>query len=157
METTVERLEAMFVKSEADLEYIEKRLKLDFINRPAETGSTAENPAVMLENLRTIRSKHSELSTQLKEISAAQSESMKNIRSSLNSVSELIQNLQHNQDLKVEPLTEEEKKAVELIGSFLTDTKSQVRPFNDVTRLMFRFSHTIVSLLMQEDPAGFCR
>ncbi|KAM6983956.1 SKA complex subunit 2 [Tautogolabrus adspersus] len=127
METTVERLEAMFVKSEADLEYIEKRLKLDFINRPAETGSTAEeNPAVMLENLRTIRSKHSELCTQLKEISAAQSESMNNIRSSLNSVSQLIQNLQQNQDLKVEPLTEEEKKAAELIGSFLTETKSQV-------------------------------
>uniref|UniRef100_A0A3Q4GIE5 Spindle and kinetochore-associated protein 2-like n=1 Tax=Neolamprologus brichardi TaxID=32507 RepID=A0A3Q4GIE5_NEOBR len=32
METTVEKLEAMFLKAEADLDYIEKRLKLDFIN-----------------------------------------------------------------------------------------------------------------------------
>lgn len=31
-----------FLKSKADLEYIEKRLKLDFINNIAENGSHAE-------------------------------------------------------------------------------------------------------------------
>ncbi|XP_074529141.1 SKA complex subunit 2 isoform X2 [Halichoeres trimaculatus] len=127
MESTVERLEAMFVKSEADLEYIEKRLKLDFINRPAEGVSTAEeNPAVMLENLKSIRSKHSELCSQLKEISAAHSESMKNLRSSLSSVSHVIQNLQQNQGLQAEPLTEEEKEAAKLLESFLKESTSQI-------------------------------
>ncbi|XP_056909831.1 spindle and kinetochore-associated protein 2 isoform X3 [Takifugu flavidus] len=38
METAVEKVEAMFLKSKADLEYIEKRLKLDFINSGAENG-----------------------------------------------------------------------------------------------------------------------
>ncbi|XP_034539290.1 spindle and kinetochore-associated protein 2 [Notolabrus celidotus] len=123
MESTVERLEAMFSKSEADLEYIEKRLKLDFINKPAE-----ENPAVMLENLKSIRSKHSELCTQLKEISAAHSESMKNLKSSLSSVSEVVQNLQQNQDLKVEPLTDNEKEAAKLLESFLTESTAQISP-----------------------------
>ncbi|XP_035770704.1 spindle and kinetochore-associated protein 2 [Neolamprologus brichardi] len=42
METTVEKLEAMFLKAEADLDYIEKRLKLDFINSSAENGCPAE-------------------------------------------------------------------------------------------------------------------
>ncbi|CAJ1064457.1 spindle and kinetochore-associated protein 2-like isoform X1 [Xyrichtys novacula] len=129
MESTVERLEAMFLKSEADLEYIEKRLKLDFINRPAEGTSTAEeNPAVMLENLKTIRSKHSELCTQLKEISAAHGESMNNLRSGLSSVNSIIQNLQQNQDLQVEPLTQEQKEAAELLESFLTENKSKISP-----------------------------
>uniref|UniRef100_A0A3Q3EJC6 Uncharacterized protein n=1 Tax=Labrus bergylta TaxID=56723 RepID=A0A3Q3EJC6_9LABR len=78
METTVERLEAMKLQSDYNL--------IKHVNTSVQImKGEVLNP--------TIRSKHSELSTQLKEISAAQSESMKNIRSSLNSVSELIQNL----------------------------------------------------------------
>lgn len=36
------RVFLQFLKSEADLEYIEKRLKLDFINSTAENGCPAE-------------------------------------------------------------------------------------------------------------------
>ncbi|XP_054873247.1 spindle and kinetochore-associated protein 2 isoform X2 [Amphiprion ocellaris] len=45
METTVEKLEAMFLKSEADLDYIEKWLKLDFMNT-AENGCPVEVEAL---------------------------------------------------------------------------------------------------------------
>uniref|UniRef100_UPI0037E8DA60 TIP41-like protein isoform X2 n=1 Tax=Semicossyphus pulcher TaxID=241346 RepID=UPI0037E8DA60 len=120
--------ELKFVKSEADLEYIEKRLKLDFINRPAEGGAAEENPAVMLENLRTIRTKHSELCSQLKEISAAHSQSMTSIKTSLSSVSQIIQSMQQSHELQGEPLTEAEKEAAKLLGSVLTETSSQVCP-----------------------------
>ncbi|KAM9385259.1 SKA complex subunit 2 isoform 2-T2 [Pholidichthys leucotaenia] len=101
METTVDKLEAMFLKSEADLEYIEKRLKLDFMNSTAENGCPAkENPTVMLENLKTIKAKHSELCSQVKAISAAQKESMNSVRNSLNSVMELMQQLQKTSDVE---------------------------------------------------------
>ncbi|XP_044078410.1 spindle and kinetochore-associated protein 2 isoform X2 [Siniperca chuatsi] len=93
-----------FLKSEADLEYIEKRLKLDFINNTAENGSPAEeNPAVMLENLRAIKAKHTALCSQVKEIAAAQKESMDSIRNNLNNVMELIQHFQQTTDVEVPP------------------------------------------------------
>ncbi|XP_026183758.1 SKA complex subunit 2 isoform X2 [Mastacembelus armatus] len=104
METTVDKLEAMFQKSEADLEYIEKRLKLDFINNTTENGcSVEENPLMMLENLRAIKAKHTELCSQMKEITAAQKQSMDSIRNSLNSVMELMQHFQQTTDVEVLP------------------------------------------------------
>ncbi|XP_033504473.1 SKA complex subunit 2 isoform X5 [Epinephelus lanceolatus] len=129
METTVEKLEAMFLKSEADLDYIEKRLKLDFINSAAENGCPAEeNPAVMLENLRAIKAKHTELCSQVKEIAAAQKESMDSIRNNLSSAMELVQHFQQTTDVEVQPLTESEQESAELLGSAVTDTTTQVPP-----------------------------
>ncbi|KAM9348687.1 SKA complex subunit 2 [Symphorus nematophorus] len=129
METTVEKLEAMFVKSEADLEYIEKRLKLDFINNTAENGCPAEeNPAVMLENLRAIKAKHTALCSQVKEIAAAQKESMDSIRNNLSSVMELIQHFQQTTDVEVQPMTESEQQAAELLGSASTESTAEVPP-----------------------------
>uniref|UniRef100_A0A3Q3RLP3 Protein FAM33A n=1 Tax=Mastacembelus armatus TaxID=205130 RepID=A0A3Q3RLP3_9TELE len=88
-------------KSEADLEYIEKRLKLDFINNTTENGCSVENPLMMLENLRAIKAKHTELCSQMKEITAAQKQSMDSIRNSLNSVMELMQHFQQTTDVEV--------------------------------------------------------
>uniref|UniRef100_A0A3P8SX89 Protein FAM33A n=1 Tax=Amphiprion percula TaxID=161767 RepID=A0A3P8SX89_AMPPE len=68
METTVEKLEAM------------------------------ENPVVMLENLKVIKAKHSALCAQVKDIAAAQKESMDSIRNNLNSAMELIQHFQQTTD-----------------------------------------------------------
>ncbi|XP_028451172.1 SKA complex subunit 2 isoform X2 [Perca flavescens] len=129
METTVEKLEAMFLKSEADLEYIEKRLKLDFINNAAENGCPAEeNPALMLENLRAIKAKHTALCSQVKEISAAQKESMASIRSDLSSAMELVQHLQQTADVEVPPLTAPEQEAAELLGTAASGTTTEVPP-----------------------------
>ncbi|XP_035864729.1 spindle and kinetochore-associated protein 2 isoform X2 [Sander lucioperca] len=129
METTVEKLEAMFLKSEADLEYIEKRLKLDFINNTAENGCPAEeNPALMLENLRAIKAKHTALCSQVKEIAVAQKESMDSISSDLSSAMELVQHLQQTTDVEVPPLTAPEREAAELLGTATSETTTEVPP-----------------------------
>ncbi|KAG7515584.1 spindle and kinetochore-associated protein 2 [Solea senegalensis] len=128
MESTVDKLEVMFQKSQADLEYIEKRLKLDFINSTAENGGSAEeNPAVVLENLRSLKAKHAALSSQVKEIAAAQKESMDSIRNNLESVMKVIQNVQQTADVEVQPLTESERESVELLlASALIQTTPEV-------------------------------
>ncbi|XP_047193322.1 spindle and kinetochore-associated protein 2 [Scophthalmus maximus] len=129
MESTVEKLEAMFMKSEADLEYIGKRLKLDFINSTAENGCpTEENPAVMLENLRALKAKHTMLCSQLKEITAAQKESMESIRNNLGSVMKLIQHVQQTTDMEVEPLTGLEQESAELLSSAISKNSTEVPP-----------------------------
>ncbi|XP_034406466.1 spindle and kinetochore-associated protein 2 [Cyclopterus lumpus] len=129
METTVEKLEAMFLKSEADLEYIERRLKLDFIKSAAETGCPAEeNPAVMLENLRAIKAKHAALCSQVKEIAAAQKESMDSIRNNLGGAMELVQRFQQNTDVEVQPLTASERQSAELLVLAVSETTTEVPP-----------------------------
>ncbi|KAM9846764.1 SKA complex subunit 2 [Aulostomus maculatus] len=128
MEATVEKLEAMFQKSEADLEYIERRLKLDFINSTAENGRFAgENPAVMLEKLRAIKAKHTSLCDQVKEIAAAQKESMDSIRGHLSGVTELIQNLQQTSGVEVPPPTEAEQEAAQLLNLGPTDRQTTTK------------------------------
>ncbi|XP_063751284.1 spindle and kinetochore-associated protein 2 isoform X1 [Eleginops maclovinus] len=123
METTVEKLEAMFLKSEADLEYIEKRLKLDFLNKASANGCpTEENPAVMLENLRAIKAKHTALCSQVKEIAEAQKESMDSIRNNLSTAMELVQHFQQTTDVQVDPLTESEQESAELLDTFVGET-----------------------------------
>ncbi|KAM8897244.1 SKA complex subunit 2 isoform 2-T2 [Spinachia spinachia] len=127
METTVEKLEAMFLKSEADLEYIERRLKLDFIKNTAENGCpTEENPALMLENLRAIKAKHAALCTQVKEIAAEQKESMDSIRNNLGSAMQLVQRFQQTTNVEVQPLTESEREAAELLGSGVSETITEI-------------------------------
>uniref|UniRef100_A0A3Q3JYR0 Protein FAM33A n=1 Tax=Monopterus albus TaxID=43700 RepID=A0A3Q3JYR0_MONAL len=94
-------------RSEADLEYIEKRLKLDFINNTAENGGPPEeNPAVMLENLRVIKAKHTALCSQVKDITTAQKDCMDSIKNNLGSVMELIQHFQQTIDVEVQIYTE---------------------------------------------------
>uniref|UniRef100_A0A8D2ZNI2 Protein FAM33A n=1 Tax=Scophthalmus maximus TaxID=52904 RepID=A0A8D2ZNI2_SCOMX len=114
-----------FMKSEADLEYIGKRLKLDFINSTAENGCPTENPAVMLENLRALKAKHTMLCSQLKEITAAQKESMESIRNNLGSVMKLIQHVQQTTDM--EPLTGLEQESAELLSSAISKNSTEVR------------------------------
>ncbi|XP_028276815.1 SKA complex subunit 2 [Parambassis ranga] len=127
METTVEKLEAMFLKSEADLGYIEKRLQLDFINNTAQNGCPAEdNPVLMLENLKAIKVKYSALCSQVKEIEAAQKESMCSIRNNLSSVMELIQHFEQTTDVEVEALTEFEQELVAQLGSTVGTTAEVV-------------------------------
>lgn len=130
METTVDKLEAMFLKSEADLEYIEKRLKLDFINNTAENGGPPEeNPAVMLENLRVIKAKHTALCSQVKDITTAQKDCMDSIKNNLGSVMELIQHFQQTIDVEVQPRTESEQECrADLLGSTAGHITTEVLP-----------------------------
>ncbi|XP_030601616.1 SKA complex subunit 2 isoform X2 [Archocentrus centrarchus] len=126
METTVEKLEAMFLKAEADLDYIEKRMKLDFITNAAENGCPAENPAMMLENLKTIKSKHSALCSQVKELTNAQKDTMDSIRNNLSSVMELIQHFEQTTDVEVETLTQSEQESAALLSAPVSHTTAEV-------------------------------
>ncbi|XP_054586464.1 TIP41-like protein isoform X2 [Nothobranchius furzeri] len=115
--------ELKFLKSEADLEYIERRLKLDFINGEAANGcSTEENVAVMLENLKAIKAKHLLLKSQVKDIAEAQQDSMESIRSNFSKVMELVQHCQQASDLEAESLTELEKESAVVLGSTVPQT-----------------------------------
>ncbi|CAL8275908.1 unnamed protein product [Arctogadus glacialis] len=130
METTVEKLEAMFQKSEADLDYIEKRLKLDFINAH-HTGDGApaeENLVGMLDSLGQIKAKHAALSTQVQEIATAQKESMDSIRGQLDGTLQLIQHFQQTDNSKISPLTEEAQEAAELIAQGPSQSMTDVTP-----------------------------
>lgn len=60
-----------------------------------------DNPVLMLENLKAIKVKYSELCSQVKEIAAAQKESMCSIRNNLSSVMELIQHFEQTTDVEV--------------------------------------------------------
>ncbi|KAK0148804.1 Spindle and kinetochore-associated protein 2 [Merluccius polli] len=112
------QLFVQFQKSEADLDYIEKRLKLDFINAN-HTGDGApaeENLVGLLEYLGPIKAKHAALSTQVKEITAAHKESMDSIRSQLDGTLQLIQHFQQTGITEISALTDSEREAAELCG-----------------------------------------
>uniref|UniRef100_A0A3B4B1Y5 Protein FAM33A n=1 Tax=Periophthalmus magnuspinnatus TaxID=409849 RepID=A0A3B4B1Y5_9GOBI len=102
MEPAVEKLEALFQKSEADLDYIEKRLKLDFINTASESGCTAqENPVAMLEHLRAIKARHAALSSQVQELASEQRQTMDSLRANMEQAVEVLSQLQNTAQLKV--------------------------------------------------------
>nr|XP_057943391.1 spindle and kinetochore-associated protein 2 isoform X3 [Doryrhamphus excisus] len=114
METAVENLELMFSKSEAGLDHIEKRLKLDLTNHTAENGRfPEENPAMMLERLRAIKDKHTALCSQMTEIAAAQKESMFSTRENINRAAALIQHFAQT-GMEVHSLAESVQKLEEL-------------------------------------------
>ncbi|XP_077597070.1 SKA complex subunit 2 isoform X1 [Stigmatopora nigra] len=101
METTVEKLGCMFSKSEADLDVIEKRLKLELINHTEENGfSREESTVVMLERLGAIKEKHKVLRSQMIEVAAAQKRSILSIQDNLNSLTELVQHFQQTTSVK---------------------------------------------------------
>lgn len=54
----------------------------------------------MLENLTAIKAKHAALCSQVKEIAAAQKESMDSIRNNLGSVMKLIEHMQQTTDVE---------------------------------------------------------
>ncbi|KAJ8342913.1 hypothetical protein SKAU_G00328410 [Synaphobranchus kaupii] len=116
METAVNTLEAMFQKAEADLEYMEKRLKFEFMTNDSESGAAEENPVKLLENLSAIKVRHKALCTQMEEIAVEQKQSVESIRSYLNTTVQLVQELHQTADTEVPPLTEKEKEAVDVLG-----------------------------------------
>ncbi|XP_076875609.1 SKA complex subunit 2 [Brachyhypopomus gauderio] len=111
METAVDKLEAMFQKAEADIDYVEKRLKFDFMTSARENGTVEGNPVQLLENLQAVKVRHAALCAQVEEIAAEQKRSMESIRAHLNTTVKLVDELQNRADVQVPPLTEEEQEA----------------------------------------------
>ncbi|KAG7322737.1 hypothetical protein KOW79_014083 [Hemibagrus wyckioides] len=126
METAVDKLEAMFQKAEADIEYVEKRLKFDFMTSARENGTAEGNPVQLLESLAAIKTRHAALCTQMEEIAAEQKRSMDSIRSHLNTTVKLVEELQNTTDTQVPPLTQEEQEARDSLCSSVTALSIQV-------------------------------
>ncbi|KTF77569.1 hypothetical protein cypCar_00009996 [Cyprinus carpio] len=103
---TVDKLEAMFQKAEADIEYVEKRLKFDFMANAREAGTVEGNPVQLLENLSAIKARHAALCAQVEEIAVEQKRSMDSIRAHLDTTVLMVQQLQNTADVQA-VLTEE--------------------------------------------------
>ncbi|XP_071029265.1 SKA complex subunit 2 [Oncorhynchus clarkii lewisi] len=116
METAVDKLEAMFQKAEADMEYMEKRLRLDFLTNVPENSAAEENPVKLLENLSAIKTRHAALCTQVQEIAAEQKQSMDSIRVHLDTTVQLVQQLHQAADVELPTLTETEQESAEFLG-----------------------------------------
>ncbi|KAI5614353.1 spindle and kinetochore-associated protein 2 [Silurus asotus] len=128
METAVDKLEAMFQKAEADIEYVEKRLKFDFMTSARENGAAEGNPVQLLESLASIKARHAALCAQMEEIAAEQKRSMDSIRSHLNTTVKLVEELQNTTDMQVPPLTQEEQEARDSLCLSVTALSIQVCP-----------------------------
>ncbi|XP_026075749.1 spindle and kinetochore-associated protein 2-like isoform X1 [Carassius auratus] len=117
---TVDKLEAMFQKTEADIEYVEKRLKFDFMANAREAGTVEGNPLQLLENLSAIKARHAALCAQVEEIEMEQKRSMDSIRAHLDTTVRMVNQLQSTADVQVPPLTEEEQEARDVLCSSLS-------------------------------------
>ncbi|KAK2823046.1 hypothetical protein Q7C36_019646 [Tachysurus vachellii] len=126
METAVDKLEAMFQKAEADIEYVEKRLKFDFMTSSKENGTAEGNPVQLLESLAAVKARHAVLCVQMEEIAAEQKRSMDSIRSHLNTTVKLVEELQNTTDTQAPPLTQEEQEARDSLCSSVTALSIQV-------------------------------
>ncbi|RXN04310.1 spindle and kinetochore-associated 2 [Labeo rohita] len=108
---TVDKLEAMFQKAEADIEYVEKRLKFDFMANAREAGTFEGNPVQLLENLSAIKARHAALCAQVEEIAAEQKRSMDSIRAHLDTTVQLVQQLQNTADVQAVPTEQPQTQA----------------------------------------------
>ncbi|XP_062870001.1 spindle and kinetochore-associated protein 2 isoform X2 [Trichomycterus rosablanca] len=126
METAVDKLEAMFQKAEADIQYVEKRLKFDFVTSARDSGTVEGNPVQLLETLAAIKSRHAALCAQVEDIAAEQKRSMDSIRSHLNGTVRLVEELQSTADVEVPPLSEEEQEARDSLCSSVSALSVQV-------------------------------
>ncbi|XP_024287640.1 spindle and kinetochore-associated protein 2 [Oncorhynchus tshawytscha] len=126
METAVDKLEAMFQKAEADMEYMEKRLRLDFLTNVPENSAAEENPVKLLENLSAIKTRHAALCTQVQEIAAEQKQSMDSIRVHLDTTVQLVQQLQQAADVELPTLTETEQESAEFLGLSVNQNTAEV-------------------------------
>uniref|UniRef100_A0A8C1V9J9 Protein FAM33A n=1 Tax=Cyprinus carpio TaxID=7962 RepID=A0A8C1V9J9_CYPCA len=117
-----------FQKAEADIEYVEKRLKFDFVANAREAGTVEGNPVQLLENLSTIKARHAALCAQVEEIAAEQKRSMDSIRAHLDTTVQLVQQLQNTADVQVPPLTKEEQEARDFLCSSIATLNVEAVP-----------------------------
>uniref|UniRef100_A0A3Q2PI68 Ska2 N-terminal domain-containing protein n=1 Tax=Fundulus heteroclitus TaxID=8078 RepID=A0A3Q2PI68_FUNHE len=83
-----------------------------------------EDVTVMLENLKSIKAKHSVLRSQVSKITDAQKESMEFIKNRLNSATELIKHCQQTSDLEV-PLQGESSALLMALQQSLIPSKHE--------------------------------
>lgn len=79
----------------------QKAIEAGFLHSLMMTLYLQENPAVILENLRALKAKHTTLSYQVMEMATAQKDLIDSIRINLNSIMDLIQQFQQTTDVEV--------------------------------------------------------
>uniref|UniRef100_A0A8C2JAG4 Protein FAM33A n=1 Tax=Cyprinus carpio TaxID=7962 RepID=A0A8C2JAG4_CYPCA len=126
VQTAVDPDSNLFQKAEADIEYVEKRLKFDFVANAREAGTVEGNPVQLLENLSAIKARHAALCAQVEEIAAEQKRSMDSIRAHLDTTVQLVQQLQNTADVQVPPLTKEEQEARDFLCSSIATLNVEV-------------------------------
>uniref|UniRef100_A0A8C1FNA8 Protein FAM33A n=1 Tax=Cyprinus carpio carpio TaxID=630221 RepID=A0A8C1FNA8_CYPCA len=124
----METIGGAFQKAEADIEYVEKRLKFDFVANAREAGTVEGNPVQLLENLSAIKARHAALCAQVEEIAAEQKRSMDSIRAHLDTTVQLVQQLQNTADVQVPPLTTEEQEARDFLCSSIATLNVEAVP-----------------------------
>nr|XP_033777475.1 spindle and kinetochore-associated protein 2 [Geotrypetes seraphini]XP_033777476.1 spindle and kinetochore-associated protein 2 [Geotrypetes seraphini] len=113
METAVNKLEAVFLKAECDLDYIEQKLEFEIRKSLPDNSVEQENPVKLLEELSLVKLRYKSLCGQMEKISAQQKETMDCMHTTLVNTIRLVQHLQHQVDFEQSPLSEEEKAAVQ--------------------------------------------
>uniref|UniRef100_A0A673WFH5 Protein FAM33A n=1 Tax=Salmo trutta TaxID=8032 RepID=A0A673WFH5_SALTR len=132
-----------FQKAEADMEYMEKRLRLEFLTSAPVNGKAEENPVKLLENLSAIKVRHAALCTQVQEIAAEQKQSMDSIQAHLDTTVQLVQQLQQTADVEIPPLTEMEQESADFLGlSVNQNTESVMMPNCSQVKTLVRTTST---------------
>ncbi|OCT92284.1 spindle and kinetochore-associated protein 2 [Xenopus laevis] len=113
METSVNKLEALFQKAESDLDYIEQKLEFEIRKSLPEDASVQENPVKLLEQLATVKLRFKTLSAQLETIAADQQKSVDGIQATIGNTLKMVQHLQQQTDFQVSPFSQEELRALQ--------------------------------------------
>ncbi|XP_017677179.1 PREDICTED: spindle and kinetochore-associated protein 2 [Lepidothrix coronata] len=117
METAVARLEAMFQKAEADLDWIQHRLEYEIMKIFPDDTPPEENPLAILEGLSAAKARYQALCTRMDGIAREQKEAMRGIQASVENTMKTVQELQQKAGLESLPLSAEEQAAAQQLGS----------------------------------------
>ncbi|XP_051665213.1 spindle and kinetochore-associated protein 2 isoform X2 [Manacus candei] len=116
METAVARLEAMFQKAEADLDWIQHRLEYEIMKTFPDDTPPEDNPLAILEGLSAAKARYKALCTRMDRIAREQKEAMKGIQASVENTTKIVQELQQKAGLESLPLSAEEQAAAQQLG-----------------------------------------
>ncbi|XP_069883129.1 spindle and kinetochore-associated protein 2 isoform X1 [Dipodomys merriami] len=109
-----------FQKADSDLDYIQYRLEYEIkANHPDSAGK--KNPVTLLKELTALKSRYQTLYARFKPVIVEQKETKSRICTTLNKTMTMIQELQKHTDLKLSPLTEEEKTVTEQLKPHMPD------------------------------------
>ena len=115
MEATVDKLEAMFHQAECDIDYISRKLDLEFSNDQVE-NEALQNPKKMLEKISEIKSEFSDIVKEAEAIKMAQIEAVDFFKTQLTTACAALQKLQDSANMESTEKPEELKQVEEILG-----------------------------------------
>ncbi|XP_050177957.1 spindle and kinetochore-associated protein 2 [Myiozetetes cayanensis] len=116
METALAKLEAMFQKAEADLDWIQHRLEYEIRRNLPDDAPPEEDPLAILEELSAAKARYKALCTRMDKISREQKEAMESLQAPVENTMKIIQELQQKACLESSPLSAAEEAAAEQLG-----------------------------------------